>query len=264
MPSSLSPRVSHGFPFPNTIIFPCVKFQQPWKRGTLGHITVWKPTRKYQESTSWHLLPNHNVTNYTHTKNCVFSLSMQRLMPCLWGEKGHSHIFRHYKTMFTGIYEVFPPRYSWGCPHLASWRSVFGQHSPKQCWQRCEFPTAIYQITHSWRNDCFFSPSRQKYTSATAHEMRNAHTLNESLNCSVPVSSTTMQAMQEKDDTSDWSGTHCNTVEEKYHLQYAPKFHQSYSCICVIYLLYITFYTPPKILLITPEKSYIIYFIRSL
>lgn len=151
-------------------------------------------------------------------------------MSWLWGEKGHSQIFRHYKTMFIGIYEVFPPKYSWGCPHLASWSSVFGQHSPKQCWQHCKFPTAIYQITYSRRNDCFFpdcffSPRRQKYTSATAHEMCNAHTLNESLNCSVPIYSTATHAMQEKDDTSDWSGTHCNTVKGKYHLQYAPKCH---------------------------------------
>lgn len=32
----------------------------------------------------------------------------------------------------------------------------------------------------------------------------------------------------------------------------------------VMYIHYIIFYTPPKTLLITPEKRYIIYFIRSL
>lgn len=73
-------------------------------------------------------------------------------------------------------------------------------------------------------------------------EMCNARTQNESLNCSGPIYCTAMHAIQEKDDTLDWSGTHWNTVKENYHLQYTPKVHISYSLhLCDAYSLHILY-----------------------
>lgn len=96
-------------------------------------------------------------------------------------------------------------------------------------------------------------------------KMCNACIQNESVNCSGPIYCTATCAIQEKDDTLDWSGTHWNTVNENYNLQYAPKVHLSYSMhLCSVYSLHHILYPSKDSFNYSSEKiHYILYTFTS-
>lgn len=84
------------------LLYSCMLSFSNQEKGGLSDTLLFAKLRKYQDSVSQHLLPIPNKTNKIRTTNSLLS-ALQMLKLRLWGEEGHLHIFKHYKTVFIGM-----------------------------------------------------------------------------------------------------------------------------------------------------------------